>query len=116
VRAEMQQIRNYLSLQKARFGESLETVVQVEEQLLEGPMIRLLLQPLVENAFKHAFQNKAELKILLIKARGQDGRLILDITDNGCGMTADQVQALERWKDDEMTRPKGRSGLGIRSV
>jgi two-component system sensor histidine kinase YesM len=117
VRDEIRHINHYLSLQKARFGEELEAVVHMDEQVADWPMIRLLLQPIAENAFKHAFRNATKLKFLYIHAYAKDHRLFIELTDNGCGIDEQLIMSLgQRQAHDEAHGHKNRAGLGIRSV
>lgn len=55
---EIKQINNYLEIQKARYQEALSIEIDLPDELLNCPVIRLLLQPIVENVFVHAFRNK----------------------------------------------------------
>ncbi|WP_165972254.1 sensor histidine kinase [Paenibacillus piri] len=139
---EFTQIRNYLTIQNHRFGHELETVVQIEEELAQAPVPRLILQPLVENVFVHAFTEMAAGQVLIIRAyRGsvreekkEGGRekpdtIIVEIMDNGKGMTVEQINGvLEAARtarvhgdnpEDLAPRPRGgkrRIHVGVRSV
>jgi two-component system sensor histidine kinase YesM len=74
---EIHQVRNYLAIQSARFSEELETIIQIDKEVESCQIARLLLQPLVENAFIHGFADKLNDRILLIKAyRGAENRSI----------------------------------------
>ncbi len=86
VKEEFQQIRNYLKIQKELFETDLETIIQVDDDVMDVQVMRSLLQPLVENVFMHAFRNIVSHKVLLIKASSRDGFLEIEVTDNGCGM------------------------------
>ncbi len=97
---EIKQIDNYLEIQNARYQEALSTEITISEELMDCPIIRLLLQPLVENAFVHAFRNKKSDRRLTIRGYKQlatvtvPNQMILEIADNGCGMDADTIRRI----------------------
>lgn len=98
---EMEQIRNYLTIQNTRFGDGLETIVQSDPRLGSIQVPRLILQPIVENVFTHAFQDKTSGKVLIIKAyirtvEGEQEALCIEVTDNGKGMTSDEIGRVYR--------------------
>ncbi|MFC9706682.1 sensor histidine kinase [Paenibacillus sp. NPDC056933] len=116
---EMTQIDHYLQIQQARYQEALSIEVSVPSELLRCRVIRLLLQPIVENVFVHAFANKRDNRRLEIRGfcnGGDDAEpdmLILEITDNGCGMDPsmmDRIFAPMAHADEE------RQHIGMRSV
>jgi two-component system sensor histidine kinase YesM len=131
---EIHQVRNYLAIQSARFSEDLDTIIQIDKEVEACQIARLLLQPLVENVFIHAFANKLHGRVLLIKAYKQlvlhnPGLLVIEIIDNGCGMDKEQLSRLAAVADPEAypDRPdkldsqqedhaQKRNRVGIRSV
>ncbi|NOU69874.1 HAMP domain-containing protein [Paenibacillus sp. LMG 31458] len=117
VREELQQIRNYLKVQKELFETDLETIIQADDDVLDGQVMRSLLQPLVENVFMHAFRNKVSHKVLLIKASSRDGFLEIEVTDNGCGMDEVAISQILGYQGSSLPqRSDGRESLGVRSV
>ncbi|MDB5033513.1 MAG: histidine kinase family protein [Chlorobi bacterium] len=82
---ELESAEVYMSIERARFGERIEMIVDVPERLLRVPMPSLLLQPLVENAVKHGagrMEGKCTITIRCFEARGM---LHLLVTDTGPG-------------------------------
>ncbi|NOU91209.1 HAMP domain-containing protein [Paenibacillus sp. LMG 31460] len=117
VREELQQIRNYLKVQKELFETDLETIIQADDDVLDGQVMRSLLQPLVENVFMHAFRNKVSHKVLLIKASSRDEFLEIEVTDNGCGMDEVAILQILGYQGSSLPqRSDGRESLGVRSV
>ena len=117
VKEEFQQIRNYLKIQKELFETDLETIIQVDDDVMDVQVMRSLLQPLVENVFMHAFRNMVSHKVLIIKASSRDGFLEIDVTDNGCGMDEKAIsQNLGIQGSALPQRTDGRESLGVRSV
>jgi two-component system sensor histidine kinase YesM len=117
VKEEFQQIRNYLKIQKELFETDLETIIQVDEDVMDVQVMRSLLQPLVENVFMHAFRNMVSHKVLIIKASSRDDFLEIDVTDNGCGMDEKAVSQILGVQGSSLPhRTDGRESLGVRSV
>lgn len=115
---ELAQIRNYIIIQEARYGSDLQVSIIMEEGLEQGRMQRLLLQPLVENVFIHAFRDIIGEKRLSIHAYKQGGDLLrIDIEDNGCGMPMETLRRLRMEKLPSVGRkPEERESIGIRNV
>lgn len=91
---EIDNVRNYLMLAKARYENNLEFTIDVPENLSEITMPKLTLQPLVENALTHGFDGKNELRKLYVTGRIEGRLLILEIRDNGTGFSSEMLQSL----------------------
>ncbi|WP_336781311.1 sensor histidine kinase [Paenibacillus illinoisensis] len=118
---EMTQIDHYLQIQQARYQEALSVEISIPAELLRCQVIRLLLQPIVENVFVHAFSDKRDNRRLQIRGLQQPGHetekeadmLIIEIVDNGCGMDA---AVIERIMKPVPPAEEERQHIGIRSV
>ena len=86
LREELDFTRNYLDIERARFGERLRVDWNVEPDSLEVPVPGLILQPLVENAVGHGIAPRAEGGTLWISTRVDDGRLYIEVADDGVGL------------------------------
>lgn len=119
VQDEMKQIDHYLQIQQARYQEALSIEIAVSAELLRCQVIRLLLQPIVENVFVHAFSDKRSNRHLEIRGSRQNGHegepdlLIIEISDNGCGMHA---LVIERIMTPVAHADEERQHIGMRSV
>lgn len=117
LRDEIKQIRNYVEIQKARNPEELTAKIDIPEELLDVPVFRLLIQPIVENAFIHAFRNKKSDRRLTISGYVQNAGgkpfLILEIRDNGSGMTPETA---ERIVNPSPSAADKRQSIGMGSV
>lgn len=76
-------IEQYLAIEKIRFKDRLTFHFQVEPEAESALVPNLLLQPLIENTFKHGFANKVGACEIHIRAKIEEGRLIIHIEDNG---------------------------------
>ncbi|MET3938192.1 two-component system sensor histidine kinase YesM [Paenibacillus sp. PvP094] len=118
---EMKQIDHYLQIQQARYQEALSVEISIPAELLRCQVIRLLLQPIVENVFVHAFSDKRDNRRLQIRGLQHPGHeteketdmLIIEIVDNGCGMDA---TVIERIMKPVPHAEEERQHIGIRSV
>ncbi|MCM3174254.1 sensor histidine kinase [Paenibacillus sp. MER 99-2] len=116
---EMNQIEHYLQIQQARYQEALSIEISVPSELLRCQVIRLLLQPIVENVFVHAFADKRDNRHLHIRCSHQDGQdavpdmLIIEVSDNGCGMN---TSVMERIMEPMAPADEERQHIGMQSV
>lgn len=83
---EVQNIRDYLTIQKIRQGDSIRLVTQIEPDAQKGKIMKLLLQPIVENSVIHGMRDEEELQII-VSARVSSGMLCVTVADNGKGFT-----------------------------
>ena len=91
---EIENVRNYLNLAKARYEENLEFVIDVPENLHTITVPKLMLQPLVENAMTHGFDGTNVLRKLSVTGQIRDEQLILEIRDNGNGFSDEMLEGL----------------------
>lgn len=91
---EIENVRNYLLLAKARYENNLEFTINVPENLNEILVPKLTLQPLVENALTHGFDGKNELRKLSVTGHIENDSLILEIRDNGTGFSEEMLHTL----------------------
>lgn len=85
---ELELLELYLSIEKVRFVERLTIDIQINDDVLHCQVPSMLLQPLVENAIKYAIEPRKEGGIVIITAGKSQGRLIIEIIDNGHGQNS----------------------------
>lgn len=108
---ELSHVRNYISIQNIRFGDKIQVIYDIPENLLEEKILKLIIQPLVENAYYHGLENKSTKGVLIIKAV-LDGNLIrIFISDNGAGIARDHLEELRNL----LQKPPQFSDLGHRT-
>lgn len=83
IRDEMEIVKTYLELQQIRFGSRLQVVYEVDENLLQNKIPSFLLQPLIENAFKHSFDKTASTLELKLAIYRKNNIILLEVQDNG---------------------------------
>ena len=113
VKDEVEHVRNYLMIQNMRFKNRFEYSIDVDEKVLSYSSLKLMLQPLVENAIYHGMEfmdGDGEIDVKVFK---EDDSLYFTITDNGLGMSEDMVETL--LNKDFVPSKKG-SGIGVKNV
>lgn len=113
VAEEMQVLQNYIRLQEFRNGEQFETKFEADEEAEQCLVPRLILQPLVENSILHGLDVKKEKGRLGITAAVKKNVLYLRVTDNGRGMTQEQICELLTKK---AKKTKGLTAVGVPNV
>lgn len=89
LREELRNIINYVKIQQYRFDDKFSLEISIKEEDSECfnyQILKLTLQPIVENSIYHAFELSAEKGILKISAELTGNHLIITISDNGCGI------------------------------
>jgi two-component system LytT family sensor kinase len=95
VRKELEQVENYLFIQKVRHGEKFSYQMNIEAEILEFHIPKLVLQPLVENAIQHGIEPKPCLGKIWINGWLKDReQAIIEIADDGVGMSEDSQAIL----------------------
>ena len=82
---ELDFVRAYLEVERARFGERLQVEVQIEEAARGARVPTMIVQTLVENAVKHGAASVRGNAIVIVRARQESGRLVVSVMDNGPG-------------------------------
>lgn len=108
---EMEMINQYLAIHKIRFGDRLESVTELDQELEKFEIPCMILQPLVENAIIHGAEPITRPVTISVKAYKADRCLVLEVADNGCGMPSEIVDAIRLGSFDG----DGQS-LGIQNV
>ncbi|MGO4182110.1 sensor histidine kinase [Paenibacillus sp. TAF43_2] len=86
IHEEIQLTRYYVAIQQVRFGELIRVLYQIEESVLPCPIVKLTLQPFVENAMNHAIWDDTLGINIMIKAYRDGHDIILKVIDDGMGM------------------------------
>ena len=83
---EVEYARGYLTIQKMRYKDKLEFQIEVDSSMLYIPLIKLVLQPIIENAIYHGLKYKESKGLLIVKGFMKDGNAVLQVIDDGVGM------------------------------
>lgn len=111
LKKEIEHANNYLLIQKLRFGDAFDYSFDVEDDILNVDVVKLILQPIIENSINHGLK-EGEKGTIKVKGYKKDGFIILSISDNGYGMLEETRIALENsLKDESETK-----GVGLKNV
>ena len=113
---ELEHIRNYLTIQKMRFKNKFTADFQVEDGVEQLYTIKLILQPILENAIYHGMEYADGDGEILIHAFREGEDVLLDIQDNGPGMPEEVVAGLLDPKAPHKAPSRGGSGIALRNV
>jgi two-component system LytT family sensor kinase len=92
LREELESIDEYLDIEVVRFGPQLRVVKQIHPETLDVIVPSMLLQPLIENSIKHGLSRKVGGGRITIRSRMQDGHAVIEVLDDGLGMTGDRLE------------------------
>lgn len=109
---EIEHVKSYLTIQKMRYQDKLEYDIDVEPDIRGVRIIKLTLQPLVENAIYHGLKYKSTIGHLWIRGYQMAGAVYLEIEDDGDGMTQEELDhILEKHKVNMKN-----NGVGVYNV
>src|ERR1700747_2661053 len=92
LREELDFIDDYLDIEVIRFGrDKLQIFKEIEAEALDSFVPSMLLQPMVENSLKHGLDPRLEGGQIHIRTRRNDGRLYIEIEDNGVGISSERL-------------------------
>ena len=113
---ELDIIKQYIEIMRLRLNADFEVKTDIAPELSNMQIIKMSLQPAVENAFVHGeFYKNKKRGSLEIKAEDESGMLVVSITDNGKGISPDRLLTLKREMNEKSASGKSH-GLGLRNV
>ncbi len=124
IRDEIEHISSYLTIQKLRYRDTLDYAIEVDEEILDLQIPKVILQPLVENAIYHGIKNSGRRGHVEIRGRREAEVVVLAVVDDGVGMSPERMaQVLQpvngrRHPAEEPARRTDRRGtrVGIANV
>ncbi|WP_052350491.1 sensor histidine kinase [Paenibacillus gorillae] len=114
VRRELELLKAYVHIEKVRQSSLVRITYRIEEEILHLPFMRLVLQPLVENAIRHGIADKGDAGMILIQGGLEEHGICFRITDNGPGIPDEIRQTL--LDPAAETRHGREGGLGLINV
>ena len=109
---EVEYARGYLTIQKMRYKDKMEFQIEVDPSILHIPLIKLVLQPVIENAIYHGLKYKESKGLLLVKGFMKNDNAVLQVIDNGVGMDEETLAHIyERHKVNYQS-----NGVGVYNV
>jgi len=96
LKEELAHVNNYLEIQKIRYEDKLNYFFEIQENLKDEQILKLILQPLVENAIYHGLEGKKNNWQLRIRVWSEESIIFLEISDNGLGASIEQIQEINK--------------------
>lgn len=115
VKEELEHAKSYLLIQKIRYKEKFDFYIHKKEEVMNLKTIKLILQPIIENAIYHGIEYMVDLGRIDIHVEITDNKLLFIIEDNGLGMNSDTLAAIRRSLLDFNIREKD-NGVGLSNV
>ncbi|MDF1617253.1 sensor histidine kinase [Petrocella sp. FN5] len=116
LRDEVAYCVSYLKLQKHRFGDAFDYEISMENELEHIKVPKLLLQPIIENCFKHAFKETEKMGNIHVIIKLISGKANISILDNGSGIEADQLAELKEQIKSNCDINNAHYSIGLKNV
>jgi two-component system sensor histidine kinase YesM len=114
---ELERTRSYLTIQKIRYRDILDYKIDVDEAVLDNTILKLSLQPLVENALYHGIKNKRRGGAIIVRARPLgSNEVLLQVEDDGVGLTPEKLAQVQAGLAEETDEISADRGFGIDNV
>ena len=115
---EKKHIEGYLKIQQTRYRDIMKYEIDIPDEIGNCYILKLLLQPIVENALYHGIKIKRGGGTIYVSAKESDGWLYFCVRDTGCGMNAGQLEELNRRikAENPMVSERGSGGFGLVNV
>lgn len=110
IREEIRLLDSYLKIQQVRFGDVIRVEYELDETLLERKVVKLALQPVVENSIHHGRTDDSDVFHILIRLFEEEEKTIFEVIDDGCGIEQEKLLALQ----ESMNQSEG--GYGLKNV
>nr|WP_330379375.1 sensor histidine kinase [Butyrivibrio sp. AE2032] len=110
---EIRHASNYMNIQKVRFKDAFSIDFDIDDEIKSFCTVKLIVQPILENAVYYGVKDMEDGEIKVKGYKGEDGDIYITVSDNGFGMSEEQLEFL--LTDDTRVRKKG-SGVGLINV
>ncbi|WNR42087.1 cache domain-containing sensor histidine kinase [Paenibacillus roseipurpureus] len=113
---EIEHVTGYMAIQQIRFEDKIKFHVEVQPDLLQCSVIRFMLQPIIENSIVHGIDKGNGYGTIRLLGMKKDNRMIIQIQDDGAGMSPSQLQRLIDRKFEVTSNEEDTGGTGLMNV
>lgn len=106
---EIELVQSYVDIEKARYGERLQTIFEMDETCLQHKIMPLIIQPLVENAIRHGIMKKAQGGTVRLSVQSNGESMEVTVTDDGVGMSEQKIKEI-------LSRKETVFGVGLANI
>lgn len=119
VKEEIEHINSYMIIQKVRYEDKVDYIINYDEDILNSQILKLIIQPIVENAIYHGLKQKRGKGFIEIEFRKLENNILIKISDNGAGIDEDKLSEINTMLNSDnicsVTSENG-SGYGVYNV
>jgi len=112
LKEELEHAKNYLLIQQIRYHDKFDFIFEIDENILQMKTVKLILQPLIENAIYHGINTEYGKGNIIIRAYQKQKRIYLEVEDDGYGITEEKIAEMH----DRMRQEVSQKSVGIRNV
>ena len=116
IKEEVKHVKSYLEIQYMRYQDILEYDIQIDANIEEFVIPKLMIQPLVENALYHGIKNRRGTGKITIKGYRRQNEIILEVQDDGAGMRKEKMEELNGVIITSAEENQVRTGFGVVNV
>jgi len=120
IQKEVENMICYIEIQKIRFKDLINYVIEIDEEVISCSIIKIILQPIVENAITHGIEKKGNKGIIKVTGSIREDRICIEISDNGEGMTAEELEELVNkincTDENDIDIYKTNNSIGLRNI
>lgn len=116
MRDEIQYVKNYMQILKTRFGSRIDFYTNIDEAALGIMIPRIIIQPIVENAFIHGLQHLERNGEIHLNVRLLSDYIHIEVIDNGTGMDVSYIDSILGIDDEKEIKKRHATGIGISNV
>jgi two-component system, sensor histidine kinase YesM len=118
IRDEIAHVQSYLTIQEMRYKDKFNYLIDIDPDLHEQSILKITLQPLVENAIYHGIKESDGEGFIRISGIIEDNTIVLEVEDNGTGMSREELELLSEGIETtpESRKKLSRQGMGLRNV
>lgn len=111
VTEELEIVKKYFTIQNIRYQNKFELEIRIDADMWNRTILRMMIQPLVENAFKHGFFTNSPHNILKIHGFLQDDVIVFEVIDDGLGISPESYEKLLSNLNDDTVLPTKQIGI-----
>ena len=113
---ELEHLSNYIALQNMRFSNKFNVIVDIPQRDYGIGCVKLMFQPIVENAIHHAFKNRLGIGTIRLGVRHEGADVVFVVADDGSGMSEPELKALRERLAGRLPPAERGRGIGLRNV
>lgn len=117
---ELTHVKNYMAIQKVRYEDKIQFETRIDEDLLDKRILKLILQPVVENAIYHGIERSSKGGTIRLSAYQEDNLIIFEVHDNGVGMSQEQLLEIQTLLDEPIEfkelGQRNKRGIGLKNI